>query len=157
MACEPALGAAWIKFGRLKRVGRWVISPLGICPSVRVRKSLGVLFDEGKRFQGIRHVDEIGGHRIPFERPLDLCDLGAVGEKLAVAGKTAPESLHHYGVGDDHLDRGLGLADGDVLPLFVAPEGRKPTPSRYFQLVPVLQCNGRSGQDREMYLYNSCS
>ena len=42
MARVPAFGTAWIKFGRLKRVGRWIIGPLGICPSVRVRESLSL-------------------------------------------------------------------------------------------------------------------
>src|SRR5580704_10808888 len=46
MAREPALGTAWRQFGRLERVGRRVISPLGICPSVRARDSLVILFDE---------------------------------------------------------------------------------------------------------------
>src|SRR6516162_161747 len=42
MAREPAFGTAWIKFGGLKRIGRRIISPLGIGPSVGVRESLSL-------------------------------------------------------------------------------------------------------------------
>src|SRR5262249_42574493 len=61
MAGEPALGTAWIEFGRSKRVGSCIIGPLGIGPSVRVRESLGILFDERDGLQRIRHIYEVGG------------------------------------------------------------------------------------------------
>ena len=86
MAREPAFGTARAKFGRLKRVGRWIIIPLRICPSVRVRESLGIFFNERNRFQSVRHVYEIRRLSVLFEGPLDLGNLGAVGKKFAVAG-----------------------------------------------------------------------
>jgi hypothetical protein len=42
MTRVPALGVDPI---RRKRVGRGVIEKLGVCPSARVRESVGILFD----------------------------------------------------------------------------------------------------------------
>src|SRR5215475_10069067 len=78
VALVPAFGAAWIKLGRLERFGRWIVSPLGKRPAVRIRKSLGVLFDERERFQGVRHHHEIRGHSVPFDGPLDFRNLGTL-------------------------------------------------------------------------------
>jgi hypothetical protein len=90
MARVPACG-----FSPLRResVGRGVIDKIGVCPSVRVRESLGIFFDYVNRFEGVRHDYKIGCHRIPFEGPLDFHDLGPVGEKLAVGGKALPIRL----------------------------------------------------------------
>src|SRR6516165_8501624 len=60
VACVATLCPALRKLGGLKGVGCCVISPIGIGPSVRVRKSFGVLLDERKLFQGVGHVDGIG-------------------------------------------------------------------------------------------------
>src|SRR5262249_55001617 len=75
MARETTFGASGPKLGGRKGVGRWIISPLGICPAVRIRKSPGILLDEGNRFQGVRHVYQIRGCGVLFERPLDLRNL----------------------------------------------------------------------------------
>jgi hypothetical protein len=86
MAREPAFGAAGRKFGRLKRVGRCIISPLGICPSVRVRESLGILFDERNRFQGVRHRHEIGGGSVFLKDRSIFVILEASGKSLPLPG-----------------------------------------------------------------------
>src|SRR5262249_55820359 len=152
MAREPALGAARIKFGRLKRVGRWIISPLGICPSVRIRESLGILFDERNRFQGVRYIYEIGRHIVPFEGPLDLRNFGTVREKLAIARHAVLICLYHRVIRRDYFQAGLGLTYCNVLPGFVSPELRKREPAAwYFQRVPVLRGNCFAAPDNERY------
>src|SRR6266404_3035158 len=56
-------------------------------PITRVRESLGILLDERNRFQSVGHLHKMGGHRVPFLRPLDLCNGDAIGKRLAIAGK----------------------------------------------------------------------
>src|SRR5262252_1794486 len=96
MAREPAFGAAWVKFGGLKCVGCCIIRPLGVCPSVGVRESFGILFDERNRFQGVRHVYEIRRLSVLFEGPLDLGNFGALGKKLAIAGHAVSIRIYHH-------------------------------------------------------------
>ena len=67
-------------------------------------ESVGILFDERNRFQGVRYHHEIGGLRIPFRCPFDLRNLGAVEEMLAVTGNAVPIRADHRVIGDDHLD-----------------------------------------------------
>src|SRR5262245_13413060 len=101
MALVPALGVISM---RRKRVGRGIIAKLRVCPSVSVRKSLGILFDERNRFQSVRYQYEVRRLCAPFHGPLDLRNLGAVRELLAGSGKAVSVSGHHRGIGDDHLD-----------------------------------------------------
>jgi hypothetical protein len=56
---------------------------------------------------------------------MDLRHLGAVGERLAVAGNAGPVGVDHHGIGEDHSDHVFGLTDGDSLPAFVASELRE--------------------------------
>src|SRR5215472_2061901 len=136
MAREPASGAAWIKFGGLKRVGCCIVRPLGKCPAVRVRESFGILFDERNRFQGVRHRHEIGGRIVLFEGPLDLRNFGTVGKKLAVAGNAVPICVYHHVIRRDHFQAGFGLTYCNILPGFVSSKVRPREPVRYFQCVP---------------------
>src|SRR6516164_7402784 len=143
VAREPAFATAWIKLGRLKRVGRCIVSPLGECPSVRVRESLGILLDERDRFQGVRHVYKVRRLSIPSEGPLDLRNLGAVRKKPAVTGNAVPICVYHHVIRRDHFQAGFGLTDRDVAPVFVASEFRPREHIWYFQRV-YLSCCARA-------------
>ena len=140
MAGKAALGAL---HARLQRLGRWVVLPLGIGPSVRVREPFAVLFDERPRFQCIGDVHEVRRLGIPFERPLDLRDLGALGKKLAVAWNAAPIGFDHRVICRDYLDAMLGLAHGNGLPVVVSSEVGKREPIRDLQRVSVLLIMGQ--------------
>src|SRR3984893_3770137 len=82
MADMPAIGAAPV--GR-ERVGRRAIVEQGVSPSAAGRKSRVILFDEEKVFQSVRHIHGERGLCTLFRRPLDLSNLGPVGEFSAVA------------------------------------------------------------------------
>src|SRR6516165_1052736 len=151
VAREPAFATAWIKLGRLKRVGRWIVSPLGECPSVRVRESLGILLDERDRFQSVRHVYKVRRLSVPFEGPLDLRNLGAVRKKLAVTGNAVPICVYHHVIRRDHFQAGFGLTYRNILPGFVSSEVRPREPVRYFQCVPVLRGKGQTAHDDGEY------
>src|SRR5215831_8050686 len=151
MAREPAFGTARAKFGRLKRVSRWIIIPLRICPSVRVRESLGIFFDERYRFQSVRHVYKVRRLSVPFEGPLDLRNLGAVRKKLAVTGNAVPICVYHHVIRRDHFQAGFGLTHCNVLPGFVSSEVRPCEPVWYFQRVPVLCGKGQAAHDDRQY------
>src|SRR5262245_14157120 len=148
---EPAFGTAWIKLGRLERVGRCIISPLGICPAVRIRELLGIHFNERERFQADRHRHEIGGRSVPLEGPLDLGNLEAIGEELAVARNASPECVYHHVIRRDHLQAALSLTDGDILPGLVSPEIGELEPIWYSQRILVLLGNGLAARDGDHY------
>jgi hypothetical protein len=114
---------------------------------MRSRKSLGILFDERNRFQGVRHVHEIGGLVVLFEGPLDLRNLGAVGKKLAIAWNPVPICVYHGVIRRDHLQAGFGLTYCNILPGFVSPEVRPRESVRYLQRVPVLRRKGQAAHD----------
>jgi hypothetical protein len=90
MARVPALGVAPI---RRKRVGRGVIVKLGVCPSARVRESLGILFDKRNRFQGVQYHHGIGGLRILFRCALIFATLEPSGKCLPLSGMPALQAL----------------------------------------------------------------
>jgi hypothetical protein len=71
-----------------------------------------------------------------------LCDLGAFGERLAVAGDAGSVSLDHYRIGKDYSERVLSLANRNGLRLLVSPELREREPARHFHSVLVLCGNG---------------
>src|SRR5258708_30595739 len=77
---------------------RGVIVKLGVAPSAGLRKSLAVLLHEEKVCQSIRHVYDKGGFRALLRFPLDLCDLGALGERLAVTRNTGLENRNYGGI-----------------------------------------------------------
>ena len=70
---------------------------------------------------------------------------------LAVGGKAVSVRGHHRGIGDDHLDTGFGLTDGDVFPVFVSREVREREPVRHLHSVLVLRGNGFASQEGEHY------
>jgi len=53
---------------------------------------------------------------------MDLRHLGAVGERLAVAGNAGLLGLDHHGIGEDHSHHLFAVTDGDSLPAFVSSE-----------------------------------
>src|SRR5215469_14463557 len=114
-------------------VGRRIISPLGVRPSVRIGESLGVLFDERNRFQGLRHVYEIRRLSVLFEGPLDLRNFGAVWKKLTVAGHAVSICIYHHVIRRDHFQAAFGLTYRNVLPGFVSSEDRPREPVGYLQ------------------------
>jgi hypothetical protein len=101
----PALGVAPIGS---ELVGRGVIVKLGVSPSAGVQESLAIPLDEINVPQGVRHHRRSGGLRTLFRFPMDLRNLGAVGEMLAVAGNAGPAGVDHHGIGEDHSEHVLG-------------------------------------------------
>src|SRR3984957_2687777 len=84
MARETAIDGAsriW-----LEHVGRGLIVKKHIGPSLSIWESLALLFEQEHVLQGVRHVYSKRQLRHLFRPPLDLRDLGAVRERLAVAG-----------------------------------------------------------------------
>jgi len=117
-----------------------IIGPLGIRRAVHVRELLEVLFDERERLQSTGDVDEIGRLLVLLESPLDLRELGAVGEKLAVARNAAAISFDRQIIARDYFRAVLGLTDGNILPVFVSAEiGKREAAVGYLQrgLVPL--------------------
>ncbi len=86
---------------------------------------LGVLLDEGDRLQLAGDPDEIGRDGVLDRFPLELHDLGAFGEGLALGRKAFAVGLHHHVVGGDDLDAGFGLAGRHRLPGLVSLELRE--------------------------------
>jgi hypothetical protein len=60
---------------------------------------------------------------------MDLRHLGAVGERLTVAGNAGPIGVDHHGMSEDRGDPS-GVNDGDSLSAFVSPELREGVPAR---------------------------
>src|SRR5580698_732933 len=83
MARETAIDGAsriW-----LERVGRGLIVKHRIGPSLGSRKSLAILFDQKDVLQGVRYVYRKRRFDHLLWLPLDLRDLGAVRERLAIS------------------------------------------------------------------------
>jgi hypothetical protein len=87
MARVPAFGVGPL---RRKSVRRGIIVKIAVCPSVRIGESFAVFFDCRNCYQSVRHVYKIGCNRIPFERPLNLHNLGPLRKRLAIGGKALP-------------------------------------------------------------------
>src|SRR4029077_8344906 len=133
-----------------------VILKIGISPSVGVWKSLAVLLDELKRMQGtgyrVRRAGGKGGVGKFFRLPLDLRNLGAVGERLAIARSTFLVRLDHHGIRNDYSNHvlGVGQTRANHLPGFVSFELREGQPTRNFYSVLVLLCRqADTNQTRE--------
>src|SRR3954452_198186 len=66
-----------------------------VSPSAAFRKSLAVLFDDESLREHVWHIHDEWGLRALLRLPLELCDLGAVRESLAVAGNAGLVGLDH--------------------------------------------------------------
>src|SRR3954464_3006004 len=99
MASVPAIRGAGI--GR-ELVG--FVLEQRIPPSTAVRKSLAVLLHHESLCEYIRHIHHERGLRALLRLPLELHDLGAIRESLAVAWNASFVSVYHDGVGDDPLE-----------------------------------------------------
>jgi hypothetical protein len=115
-----------------------------LSPPVRVGESLTVFLDELDLSQVTRHRvrgahGKRGGGEF-FRSPLDLRDLGALGEGLAIAGNTLLVGVDHHGIRKDKSDHvlGVGLTWADGLPVFVSPELGEREPIRHFHRILVL-------------------
>ena len=105
-----------------ERLGRRVILELGISPSAAVREPLGVLRHEIYVMETARHY-RVAGLVVSLLRvPMDLRHLGAVGERLAVAGNACLVGLDHRGIAEDRLDCISILTNSDGLPILVSSE-----------------------------------
>src|SRR6266446_4116351 len=100
MACVTAVG-----FGLVgcHLAGRGVMVEECISPAAGLRKSLAVLLDEERLRGGGRYIHDEGGLRALLEAPLELRDLGAFRETLAVARNAGLVRLDHGRVADDDL------------------------------------------------------
>src|SRR5262245_27601437 len=82
---------------------------------------------------------------------MDLRHLGAVGERLDVAGYAGQVGVDDYGVSEDHGDQLGVLTDGNNLPAFVSPELRECEPTWHSRGVLVLLGKGYAAQDDKDY------
>src|SRR3954468_11905468 len=107
---------------RAEAVGRGGIDEPGIPPSAGLGETLAVLLDEEDVLVFVRHVDDKGRVRALLLSPLDFGDLGAVGERFAIAGNAGAIGGDHGGIGDNRLQYLIGLGQGDDLPALISPE-----------------------------------
>jgi Homeodomain-like domain len=103
-------------------------------PFAAVRKPLAVLHHEVDVMLGARHR-RCGERLHHFRVPMDLRQLGAVGERLTVAGNAGRVGVDHHGISEDRSKQGSIVTDGDNLPSLVSPELRECEPIRHLQSV----------------------
>jgi hypothetical protein len=77
---------------------------------------------------------------------VDLRHLGAIRERLAIAGNAGPVGVYHLGISEDHSDEPVVLTGGNNLPTFVSLEPGEREPTRHFQGVLVLLGKGDAAQ-----------
>jgi len=118
------------------------------------RKSLAVLFDDESLFKRrVGHIHDKGGFPCSFFGfPLELRDLGAIRERLAVARNTGLICLDHRRIGDNHLEHFVGPCGRDHRPSPRIPGSRRTRfPlgdfSKYLSLSWTLRVNGRGAED----------
>src|SRR5438445_743752 len=95
--------------------------------------------------------------RLPdFEDLRDLGHLGAVGERLAVAGNAGLVGLDHDRISEDRSNKIAVLTDGYNLPSFVSSELRERESARHFHGVLVLDLsgNGQPAEDSQQYRHS---
>src|SRR5215470_6039510 len=148
MACVPAVG-----FGRVgyHLAGRLVMVEKRVSPAAGRREPLAVLLDEESLRGGVRHIHDEGGLRALLEVPLELRNLGALREGLAVARNAGFVRLDHGRIGDDDLEHFIGAGGGNHRPVLVSPEVGERDSARRDQLVLVVvrRENERPAQDSE--------
>jgi hypothetical protein len=84
--------------------------------------NLFVLFDDESLREDVWHIHGKGGLRALLRLPLELDDLGAIRERLAVARNAGLVRLDHRRVGDDDLEHFVGAGGRDDRPVLVSPE-----------------------------------
>jgi hypothetical protein len=75
---------------------------------------------------------------------MDLRHLGAVWERLAVAGNARLVGRDDLGIAEDRYQQVSGLTNGDELPVFVSPELGEGEPVRHLHSVLVLRRKGEA-------------
>src|SRR5579871_6982371 len=123
MAHVPTSGGAGF-IGR-ESGRRRVIVKLGVSPSAGLREFLAVLLHEEKVCQGVRHVYDKRRFGALLWFPLDLCDLRALREWLAVPRNTRFESGNYRGIAEDYFQPVVGLGGGDESPVLVTLKVRE--------------------------------
>jgi len=121
VAREPALRVVSLRRivrlgGGAKRIGRRVIFERAPPPSAAVCEPLAVLHHEINVMLGTWHYWLTGVRLLFFRVPMDFRHLGAVWERLAVAGLAFLIGVDHYGISQDHSDLASVLTDSDALP-----------------------------------------
>src|SRR5262249_14944482 len=124
-----------------------VVVEYGPSPFAAVREPLAVLHHEVDVMLRARHRWRTGVRLLFFRVPMDFRHLGAVGERLAVAGHPFLIGADHYGIPHDHRDQALVLTDRDHWPVFVSLELGECEPIRHFDGVLVLSKNGPAAED----------
>src|SRR5579871_1651228 len=130
----------------LERVRCRLIVKRRVGPSLRIRVFLGVLLDEENVLQDVGYSHRERSFRIFFRFPFDLCNLGTIGERLAVAGDTGTVGIDHRWISDHYLEQVFGLTNGNNLPILVAAEVGKCEAVRHAQSVLILRGKGRYAQ-----------
>src|SRR5205823_11007030 len=128
--------------------GGGLILERGPSPPAAAREPLAVLHHEVDVMQRARHR-RCGKHLHLFRTPVDLRHLGAVGERLAVAGNSGPVRVDHGGVREDRSKQVSVLTDGDNLPGLVSPELGEREPARHLHGVLVLSRHGAAADGTE--------
>src|SRR5262249_23230372 len=149
-AREPTLGVVRLRWrvsqgAGPERIGRGLIIEHGPSPSAAISEPVTVLHHEVHVMLGARH-GRIREVLVLFRVPMDLRHLGAVGERLAVAGNAGQTGVDHHGVSEDHSDQLVVLTDGNNLPAFISPELREREPTWYSHGVLVLLGKGYAAQ-----------
>ena len=109
VAREPALGVVPLRrlasqgAGR-ERIGCSVIVEHGVSPPAAVREPLAVLHHEVHIMLGTWHRRRRERLHL-FRVSMDLRQLGAVGERLAVAGNAGQVGLDHHRISEDRSNK----------------------------------------------------
>src|SRR3981189_1093661 len=146
VAREPALRVVFLRrsvrcSGGLKRIGRRVIVELAPSPSAAVREPLAVLHHETNVLLGTWHRWRTGVRLLYFRVPMNFRHLGAVWERLAIAGHAFLIGVDHYRIPYDHSDLASVLTDRDHWPVLVSPKLREREAIRHLHSVFVLRGN----------------
>src|SRR5258708_26723802 len=146
VARDPALRVVFLRrvvrySGGLKRIGRRVIVESAPSPSAAVREPLAVLHHEINVMLGAWHRWLTGVRLLFFRVSMNFRHLGAVRERLAIAGHAFLIGVDHYRIPYDHSDLASVLTDRDHWPVLVSPKLREREPVRYLHSVFVLRGN----------------
>ena len=118
-----------------------------VSPSAAFGKSLAVLFDDESLREDVWHIHDEGDLRALIRLPLELHDLGAIRERLAVTRNASLVRLDHGRIGDNHFEHFVGPGGRNHRPVLVSFEVGERDSARRPQRVLVLRVNGRGRQD----------